>query len=340
MTTAFASPQFAEAAGALLAAERILLVTHVNPDGDAIGSLLGLASMLATLGKTCVPCVDGGVPEYLSFVPGAQGVAAKLESGTFDVMVSLDASDEPRTGDAGVYGRANSALVINIDHHPTNTAFGHLHLIAPEAVSTTQVLHDWFMAQGWPVSTDTATALLTGLVTDTIGFRTNNVTPHTLSTAAALMAAGASLHDIVTRTLNANSWRSIQMWKHALQTVAIRKKVISVDITQEALRAAGLSQSSDTGGLVGFLVSAGEAEVAVVFKEQANTTVELSLRAKPGRDVAQVAFALGGGGHKLASGATVSGTLEEVRARVLPMLYAVARGRPFDTPDTDDDQSA
>lgn len=337
MTTAFASPQWHEATQAVADATRILLVTHAKPDGDAIGSLLAMAAILADSGKTVVAAVDGGVPEYLAYVPGSAGVQRALETGDFDLMIALDASDEARIGECGKYGMAHSTRILNIDHHPTNTAFGHIQLIVPDAVSTTQVLYDWFALAGWAISTDAATALLTGLVTDTLGFRTNNVVPHTLLTSAALMAAGAPLHDIMTRTLNSTSYMAIQVWKHALSTVQYRKKVIAVEITQDVLKTMGLSQPTDTGGLIGFLISANEAEVAVVFKEQGNNSVELSMRAKPGRDVAEVAFALGGGGHKLAAGATVAGTLEEVKAKVMPMLYAVARGKsPFADPEPED----
>lgn len=316
-----------ELAALLDGAERILLVTHVKPDGDAIGSLLGMANMLRARGKAPVPVVDGGMPSFLKFVPGAEqvvGVAPALE---FEIMISLDASDEERTGEAGNYGRAHAPLVVNIDHHPTNTMFGDLHLVVPEAVSTTEVLYDGFEALGWTITEAVAVPLLVGLITDTIGFRTSNVTPHTLSVAAALMALGAPYHDIVQRTLVATPYSAIQMWRLALESVELKDRVISASLTLEGLARAGLGQASDSGGLVGFLSSAIEARVAVVFKEVTATSVEISLRSKPGYDVSGVALSLGGGGHKQAAGATVEGTLPEVRERVLPLLRQIARRR-------------
>jgi phosphoesterase RecJ-like protein len=309
-------------------AERILLVTHVKPDGDAIGSLLGMANMLRARGKAPVPAVDGGMPTFLKFVPGAEQVVAAVPALEFELMISLDASDEERTGEAGKYGRAHAPFVVNIDHHPTNTMFGQLHLVVPEAVSTTEVLFDGFHSLGWAMPEPVAVPLMVGLITDTIGFRTSNVTPHTLQVAAALMEGGAPYHDIVQRTLIATPYSAVQMWRLALDSVELKDRVISASLTIEGMNRAGLGQSSDSGGLVGFLNSTVESRVAVVFKEVTNHSVEISLRSKPGYDVSGVALALGGGGHKQAAGATIEGTLVEVRDRVLPLLRQIARRRP------------
>src|SRR5690606_29021244 len=110
-----------EATQAVDAANTILVVTHLKPDGDAIGSLLGLTNMLRERGKTVTAVVDDGVPDFLRYVPGADTVLPELTTGEWDVMISTDASDEERTGRAGIYGRAHSRIVINLDHHPTNT---------------------------------------------------------------------------------------------------------------------------------------------------------------------------------------------------------------------------
>jgi phosphoesterase RecJ-like protein len=321
----FNSPQWAEAMSATMSAERLLLVTHEKPDGDAVGSLVALANALRENGKTPLIVVDGGVPDYLRFVTGSEHVKPVISEGDFDVMISLDASDEIRTGKAGAYGRAHSGRVINIDHHPTNTGFGDLHIVVPTAVSTTEILFDWFKLCGITVSPAVAMPLLTGLVTDTLGFRTNNVTARTLEIASALMMCDAPLYEIMSRTLVSTTWQSVQMWKFALETVRMKNRVIAADITQSALKRLGLTQVGDTGGLIGYLISVEKAHIAVVFKEHLENKVEISFRAKPGYDVSEVAFSLGGGGHKLASGATVDGTLDEVKARVMPLLVQAAK---------------
>ncbi|MFO7322611.1 MAG: bifunctional oligoribonuclease/PAP phosphatase NrnA [Chloroflexota bacterium] len=312
------------ASDAINNAGTILLVTHIDPDGDAIGSLLGLANALRARGKTVDAVVDGGVPASLQFLPGAETVLSSLTQGEWDVMVSLDSSDEPRTGEAGVYGRAHSRLVINVDHHPTNTGFGDLHLVMPEAVSTTEIVLAWLRHMGQEITPDIARPLLTGLVTDTRGFRTSNVRASTLGEAQRLMEAGASLTEVTQRVLDSHPYELIELWKYALPSVTLQGAVISGVITQEDLRRAGADEKTN-GDMVSLLNSVTQAMIAVVFREKANGDIEISLRSKPGYDVSQVAFSLGGGGHRQAAGATIPGPLEAARERVMPLLQAAAR---------------
>jgi phosphoesterase RecJ-like protein len=314
---------WAAATAAVDQAASILIVTHVNPDGDAIGSLLGLGNALRERGRAVICAVDGGVAGYLDFLPGAKSVQEKLTHGRWDVMISVDASDAERTGEVGAFGRERCQQVINLDHHATNTLFGDLHLIMPLTVSATEVIFHWLGYMQQPISPDVAMPLLTGLVTDTLGFRTNNVTADTLRIATALMEAGASLTDITARTLDSKPFRMIELWKHALNSVTLDNAVIAANVAQVDLKAAHLDDVTD-GGLVSLLNQVNEARVAAVFKELPDGRVEISLRSKPGYDVAQVAFAVGGGGHKQASGATIEGPLDAARARILPMLQAVA----------------
>lgn len=313
-----------KAAAAVDAAERILLVTHLHPDGDAIGSLLGLRNALVERGKTPDAVVDGGVPPYLRFVPGSDQVRSTLVEGEWDLMISLDSSDEERTGAAGVYGRAHSKVVMNIDHHPTNTMFGSIYLVQPEAVSTTEVLYGWFEHIGLAISKDVALPLLVGLVTDTNAFRTSNVNARTLHLAQVFMESGASLTEVTARTVSSTPYNTVELWRSALQTVALEDGVISATITQDSLKQLKLVEPTDAG-LIGFMISTDESRVAVVFKELADGRVELSFRSKPGFDVSQVALSLGGGGHKQASGATIAGPIEAARALVLPLLREVVR---------------
>lgn len=311
-----------EATQAVDTAKSILLVTHFNPDGDAIGSLMGAAHALRERGCAVTTlAVDKGVPTYLRFIPGVEAVVPRLDSGEWELMISLDSSDEERTGDAGVYGRAHSQRIINVDHHPTNTKFGDIFLFRPDAVSTTQIVQEWLEQMGQPLTRNSAVPLLTGLVTDTQGFRTSNVRPETLGYAQKLMQAGASLTEVTARTLASTPYQNIQLWKYVLPSVELKDGVISAVVTQEDVRAAQLPDVTD-GGLVEYLVTANEAMISVVFKELLDGRIELGFRSKPGFNVAQVAFSLGGGGHTQASGATIAGPLEAARARVMPLLYA------------------
>jgi phosphoesterase RecJ-like protein len=315
------NPNWTEAAAAVDAAAEVLIVTHISPDGDAIGSLLGLGNALIERGKRPDLAVDGGVPDYLRFLPGADSVMETLPAKNWDVMISVDASDEVRTGRVGEVGRANSRLVINLDHHATNTGFGQIHLVDPSAVSASEVIARWLLAVEQPLTPAIAQPLLTGLVTDTIGFRTSNVRPETLDLARLLMAAGASLQTVMARTLNSKPYKALILWRAAMQRVALEDGIISSDITLVDLHAAGYDEPTDAD-FVSLLIQVDEAFIAAVFKETPESAVELSFRSKPGYDVGAVAFALGGGGHRQAAGATVSGTLADVRERVMPLLRA------------------
>jgi phosphoesterase RecJ-like protein len=164
--------------------------------------------------------------------------------------------------------------------------------------------------------------LLTGLVTDTNGLRTSNVNSRTLQLAQLFMESGASLREIMARTVGSTPYSTVELWQAALQTVELQDGIISAVITQETLKMVKLPEPTDAG-LISFLISTNESRVAVVFKEVADGRVELSFRSKPGYDVSQIALALGGGGHRQASGATIAGPLEAAMARVMPMLREV-----------------
>ena len=190
------------------------------------------------------------------------------------------------------------------------------------AVSASEVVYDWLLKFGHAISQAVATALLTGIVTDTMGFRTNHVVPSTLEVAHELMLAGGPLVDIINRTMVSKPIIYILLWKQVFPSVEYKDGIASAVVTLENLKAAGLSEMTDAG-LVSTLVAADEVLIAVVFKVETENKVELSFRSKVGYDVAAVAFALGGGGHKPAAGATVEGTLDAVKAKVMPMLQAV-----------------
>ncbi len=313
-----------EATHAVASAKSILVVAHLAPDGDAIGTLLGLSRILSQRGKTVTSAVDGGVPDFLQFMVGTDAVHAELTEGEWDLMIAVDCGDDTRAGEVGKYGSEHSKAVINIDHHPTNNHFGDINIVIAEAVSASEIVFDW--ATQWDVrwTADLATPLLTGLVTDTKGFRTSNVSEKTLYIAQELMRAGASLTEITARALDNKSYNAILLWKRALQSVNLNGQVIEAVVTSSDLKSVGMTEASD-GGLVSLLDRVAEAMVAVVFKERLDGRVDVSMRAKPGYDVGTLAVELGGGGHTQAAGATVDGPMEDARKRVLEKLQEVTK---------------
>lgn len=325
-TTRRPEPQWQAAAEAIAGANSILLVSHIAPDGDAVGSLLGMAGPLRGLGKNVTLAIDDGVPADLRFIPDSDMVAPLVDSGEFDLLITLDSSDLERIGRAGAYGMAHSKQVINLDHHPTNTRFGDIYLIAPEAVAAVEIVYDFLAYLGQTISPATAHALLTGLVTDTQGFRISATNSRTLEIAQDLMSKGAPLSQIMSRTLNRRSYEEVQLWKLVMPSVRLRQGLIYADIRQRDMRQVGLEKAGD-GGLVSYLVTVDQAKVSIVFKELPQGKVEIGFRAKPGYDVASLALQLGGGGHTLASGCTIEGSLQRAHDIVLPLAHqAVAEG--------------
>ena len=315
-------------------ASSILVLTHVGPDGDAIGSMLGLAHVLRGAGKRVITAVDGGVPYDLVFLPGSDAVYPSLDVNVLhehaiDLTIAVDCGDEPRMGAVGQVALKHGAPLINLDHHRTNTLFGAANLVDVTTAAAAEGVLDWLDRLGLAVDSTAAYCLLTGLVTDTLCFRTNTVTSATLGKAQRLMASGAPLVEIVQRTVNRKSYAGLQLWAHVLPTATMDDHVIWAVITRETF-AATKYPGTDDAGLVSTLVQADEAYIAVVFKEKNNGTVEIGIRAVPGFDTSEAAVALGGGGHQLASGATVAESLETLVPRVVDMLKeAVLRGSPL-----------
>lgn len=313
-----------EAYAALQAASRVVIVTHPRPDGDAIGSLLGLGNQIRTMGKDVTCAVDGGVPPYMMFLPGTETVVSTLTEGDWDLLITTDIADTTRGGDAGNYAQAHAGTIINIDHHPTNPGFGDFVLLNPNAVSAAEVVYDWWEATGQTYGREVAMPLLTGMVTDSLGFRISSTKPRTLEIAISLMERGASLTEITARTLDTRSAQEFELWKRVLPGAVREHEIAHASVTLSDAATVGFNDSTDAG-LVQFLVNINEVMIAAIFKERSLGEIGISLRSKRGYDVASVAAALGGGGHIQASGATVQGSLDEVRARVLPLLHEAAR---------------
>jgi phosphoesterase RecJ-like protein len=307
-------------------AHQPLLVCHVAPDGDALGSLTGLAYALQQLDQAPIAACSDTIPSHLSYIPHVDTVVRSVR-GPFDLIVALDCSDLRRLGDVTELPQFGQRPLINIDHHVTNVGYGDVDLVDPAASSTAEVLLRLIDHLGVPLDETLATCLLVGVVTDTRGFRTDNVTPPTMETALRLMEAGASLPSVTRRGLDTRPTVGICLWGAALSHLRSQDGVIWTSIPVDMRRGVGYQGDGDAG-LASFLVSAEEADVAVVFVEQGDGRVDVGLRADPGFDVAQFALRFGGGGHALAAGFSIPGPLETAEERVLNALQVdLARQR-------------
>jgi phosphoesterase RecJ-like protein len=267
-------------------------------------------------------CADT-VPAQYQFLPGSGEIVSNPSSQGWDAVVAVDSSDERRLGECYRPDEYGSSPVLVLDHHVTNLSFGTLNYVDTAAAATAQIIVDLADALRVPIGSEAATCLLTGLVTDTLSFRTSNVTPKVMCVAARLMEAGAVLSEITERALNQKPLSMMQLWGLALAGLRQEHGVVWTLITPE-MRAQASAPDTGDGGLASFLINAPEARIAAVLSEKPDGQVEVGLRARNGLDVAGLALALGGGGHPQAAGCTLPGPLTDAAARLLPLLFACA----------------
>lgn len=296
----------------LKSAHHIVIASHVRPDGDAIGSTLGLGLALQNAGKSIEMVLSDGVPLEFRHLPGSN-LITRHASGPFDMAIVVDCSDLERVGNA-LNGIFRPDLII--DHHVTNQAFGTINLIEPEAVATSSILAVNLPRWGLQITPDVASALLTGVVSDTLGFRTSNTTPEALRQAASLMEIGANLPELYQRALVSHTFEALKYWGQGLIHLQREGNLAWTSLTLND-RIQATYNGNDDADLINILSSTEDIDIAIIFVEQKGERVKISWRSRPGIDVSKIAVQFGGGGHPAASGAEVKGGLEEVQLSVL-----------------------
>ncbi|MBX4205179.1 MAG: bifunctional oligoribonuclease/PAP phosphatase NrnA [Candidatus Doudnabacteria bacterium] len=294
------------------ASQRIFLTTHEGTDGDDLGSALAMRLGLLKLGKDVTVAIHKGVPDYLKFLAGSEGVTEKLESIDFDLVIIFGCNQITRTGLPVLKKFAGS--VVNIDHHPDNKLFGAVNIVEPSTSSVAELMWYFFQTGRWEITKDMATCLLTGIFTDTGGFKHANTTSQTLEVASELLKKGARVEKISQLIVGQNNPASIRIWARALENMrydAKRQMVYSV-LTEKDFQETQ-STDADLGGFVNFLITIPHAKFSMLLTQDGEV-VRGSLRSEPDRnvDVNKIAVLFGGGGHKLASGFKIKGKLEKV----------------------------
>ena len=301
-----------ERAGALLrAARRIVLTTHAGPDGDGIGSMAALCIALRAMGKTVAMVCSDPVPPDLAFVPyaGRIQVLHRLETLPFapDLLIVCDSANLARLG--AVYAESRACFqalpVLNLDHHRTNTRFGRVNLVDTAAAATAEIAHALLERLGAAPTREIATALLTGLVTDTLGFRTDSVTPRTLALAARLLEHGAPLDEISYRVFHATRFEKLKLWGYGLSNLQRSEdgRIAWVQLPREIRRELG-AKETDLMGLASLIEGIEGADVVILAWDKRKDPMRtgISLRSRT-VNVATIAQTLGGGGHAGAAGA-------------------------------------
>lgn len=313
-------------------ANRVLVIAHVDPDGDAIGSLTAVGQALQQLGKRVTLVCDDTVPARFHYLPLAGDVrrAPNLDV-TYDLVIAVDCGDESRMGWAYDRLKEPKPTLANIDHHVTNTDFGAFNVIDPDASSTAELLHRFLPEIGVEMTRGIAESLLTGIITDTMGFRTTNVTAATLQAAAELVDAGADIAAISLRALHQRPYGTAQLWAIGLGGMKLEDDgLIWTTISRAAVQEAGMERAPSSAGLVNFLLDIDAAVMAVVVTEMSDEdAVRVTMRCHPPYNVAEVARQFGGGGHAQAAGCSIDGPLDEAAARLVAACHdAIRRAQP------------
>jgi phosphoesterase RecJ-like protein len=305
----------AQIATTLRAARSVLVVCHVDPDGDCLGSALALARALARVGVPAVVGSADGVPEPFRSLPGASQVVTTPPEPA-DVGVAVECSTPDRAG-AFADPLLRSRVVINVDHHLSNAGYGHLVYLDPTAAAVGELVAQIIRALGVPVDREIAQALLTAVVTDTGAFRYANTTPATLRLAADLMEAGASVVEIVDRVYESRTPSGLRLLGRALAGLQLSAdgRVAWTTVTPQML-AEAKAAPEETTGIVGLLRQIRGVQVALLF-EQTPAGVRVGIRSRDGVRSHVIAEAFGGGGHEGAAGFTAAGPLADVVAATL-----------------------
>ncbi len=294
-------------------AQRVLLASHIRPDGDAIGGVLALGLALRERGQEIEIVLNDGVTPTFRHLPGNDLVQTR-PTGNHDLYITLDCADQRRLGPAlEAWGQPD----INIDHHITNQAFGRVNLIEPDAVATCSILTRYWRRWDLPLTKAMAENLVTGIVTDTLGFRTPNTTPEALRQVADLMELGVNMPVLYYRSLISRTFPAARYWGAGLASLQRDDGLVWATLRLEDRKIAGYN-GNDDADLINVIASIDDCRIKMIFVEQEDGTVKISWRTQEaGLDVSKIAQQFNGGGHPGAAGADVPGALEEVQARVL-----------------------
>ena len=307
--------------------ERFAVLSHVRPDGDALGSQLALALSLQQLGKKVRVWNEDGMLEKYSFLPRADLLTKPPHTGEdVDVAIALDTAIQNRLGTAFAAVRS-TGLWINIDHHLSNPGYGDLVYVDPTAPATGQIIFDLIKNQGFPFNREIAENLYAAISTDTGSFQYPKTSARTFEIAAELVCSGIDVGRLSQQLYENYPRRRMELLRELLRTMRFERggRVASFSLTLKT--AADLQVlPEDNEGLIDHLRAIRGVIVAVFFEELADGKVRVSMRSKSDAvDACAICQKFGGGGHTLAAGARIRGTLAEVEKNVLEEICAVVK---------------
>lgn len=309
-----------EIISAIREGEHFLIATHVRPDGDAIGSLLGMKLMLQHMGKCASACAQDKFPPEFEFLPGCGEVRSRPNSSlAYDAAILVDCGDIDRVGtELAAFITGSVPVIINIDHHTTHSPFGTIHWIETSASSTCEMLFEICLHLSLPLDSDLASLLYVGMLTDTGSFRFSNTNKHVFEMASTLVNAGADPAYIAQQIYDSATPERLNLLTQVLSTMEFHadSRIASAELTRDMLARTGTTYM-DSEGFINHLRSVKSVDMAIIFREGSDGLIHISLRSKSGVDVARFAQRYGGGGHRQAAACRISGNLDAVRSMIV-----------------------
>lgn len=302
--------------------QRFLVTTHIRPDGDGLGSMIGLAEVLQAKGKSSRLLLQPGMPNRYRFLDPQQRFEKFIAPGDSyrdaQAVIILDTGTWNQLADFGVFLKSLNVPRAVIDHHLTQDDLDAIRLVDPAAEATGRLVHDAVQALGGPLTETAANALYVALAMDTGWFRFSNTTADTLALASALVRAGAKTNALYDQLFENNPLGRLKLIGIVLDRlqVVLHGKVAYTQIHLADYEKTG-AHPQDTEDMVNFTRSVEGVEVGVIFLEQPRGGIKVSFRSRRVVDVARLAEQFGGGGHKFASGAVVDAPMADAKKRVL-----------------------
>lgn len=308
-----------KAAAFIKSYDSFLVISHVHPDGDAVGSTCAAAHLLERRGKQYVMTNASPIPEKYLFMEKAKEILPwdEAKKASFDAVITVDCADRSRLGDAEAVLEARYPL-LNIDHHPTNTRFGNVNVVLPDKAATAELMYDFsqFLQLKWDRAF--AEAVFAGVMADTGSFRYANTSPSAMHLAAHLLEYGVVPNRVATHIFDTMTPAKITVIKHALNSLEISDdgRMAWITLTSEQMKGAG-AKEEDAGGVINYARNMKGVEVGLLFKQLDENAVKVSIRSDETIDASKIAQQLGGGGHARAAGCTVEGPLPQVQEKVI-----------------------
>lgn len=304
-------------------AEKIVIMAHETPDGDAIGSMLSMYLALKKMGKEADVIVKE-FPRTFAFLPGANKVKTSSDIEKYDLAISLDCTDLKRLVGREYFEKAKKTIVI--DHHSTNTMFGDLNFVNPVSPACCEILAGMFEYFDIEIDAEIGSCILTGIITDTGGFKYSSVTSETFEFTAELLRKGVNVSDIYQRVLETRTKSNFELLRRATNRLELLEdgKVAFTYINKKDEEEVN-AEPGDHEGIVENARSIEGVKVSVFIREKEENLYKVSMRTGNGSNinVSDICYIFGGGGHPRAAGAVVSGTVEQVKEKLLKEIKKV-----------------